>query len=168
MEIIPDSNEEKRLPDETPKTDNITPQEQDGNQSTGPNEADKAWAESLGLKIDPPKQIPTPPPYPGNTNPGNNYPGNGMYAPQPVPNQTNITEPMPDSYLLWSILSVIFCCLIPGIVAIVYSAQVSSKYYAKDYEGSKKASERAQLWIIISIVFGVVSAALYLPLSFVG
>lgn len=72
---------------------------------------------------------------------------------------------MPQTYLVWSVLATVFCCLIPGIVAIIYSTMVSSKYYAKDYEGSKKASEMAQYWIIASVVLGVITAAVYLPLS---
>jgi uncharacterized membrane protein YvbJ len=35
-------------------------------------------------------------------------------------------EPKPDNYLVWSILATLFCCLIPGIVAIVYAAQVDT------------------------------------------
>ncbi len=86
-------------------------------------------------------------------------------------NQSQSQEPapkMPDSYLLWSILSLVFCCFIPSIVAIVFSSQVSSKYYAGDYKGSERASRNAQIWIIISIVLGVVSSTLYLPLTLLG
>lgn len=63
----------------------------------------------------------------------------------------------PPTYLGWCIASILLCCMIPGIVALIYSLQVSSKYVAGDYEGSKKASERAELWLIISIVAGLVS-----------
>lgn len=79
----------------------------------------------------------------------------------PFYNQPGQAEPMPSTFLLWSILSTIFCCFIPGIVAIVFSSMVSSKYYARDYEGSRKASRMAEIWIIVSIVLGVVSAPFY-------
>ena len=98
----------------------------------------------------------TPPPAPTSGQPynmQNGQPGN--------PNG----EQMPPSYLVWSILALVFCCFPTAIVAIIYSAQVSSKFYAKDYEGAKKCSDRAQIWIIASIVLGIVSAALYVPLS---
>ncbi len=80
----------------------------------------------------------------------------GQYYRQP-----GQAEPMPSTFLLWSILSTIFCCFIPGIVAIVFSSMVSSRYYARDYEGSRKASKMAEIWIIVSIVLGVVSAPFY-------
>ncbi|MCM1292491.1 MAG: CD225/dispanin family protein [Bacteroides sp.] len=71
--------------------------------------------------------------------------------------------PKPPTYLGWSIASIILCCLIPGIVAVVYGSKVSSRYNEGDYEGAQKASERAELWLIISIVVGLV----WLPFSMV-
>lgn len=112
---------------------------------------------------------PVPPPMPGLTPPP---------APQPAPYQQGVApqgvqqpyghpEPMPDTYLAWSVVATVLCCLIPGVVAIIYSTQVSSKYYARDYEGARKASERAQYWIIASVVLGVITAAVYVPLSLI-
>ena len=112
---------------------------------------------------------PVPPPMPGFTPPP---------APQPAPYQQGVApqgvqqpyghpEPMPDTYLAWSVVATVLCCLIPGVVAIIYSTQVSSKYYARDYEGARKASERAQYWIIASVVLGVITAAVYVPLSLI-
>lgn len=109
---------------------------------------------------------PEPPQYPGQMPP--QY---GGIPPQiPVPPQTPSqrempSEPMPDTYLVWSVLITILCCLIPGIVAIIFSSSVSSKYYAGDIEGARRASRNAQIWCIISIVSGVIWATLYLPLS---
>ncbi len=54
---------------------------------------------------------------------------------------------MPPTYLVWSILVTIFLCRIAGIVAIVYSTQVSSCYYAGNYEGAAYASRQARWWI---------------------
>ncbi len=73
-------------------------------------------------------------------------------------------EPMPSTYLIWSILCTIFCCFIPGIVAIVFSSQVTSKYFSGDIEGAKKASRNAEVWIIVSFVLGILTATLYLPI----
>lgn len=75
---------------------------------------------------------------------------------------------MPSTYLLWSILATVFCCMAAGIVAIIFSAQVSSKYFAGDYEGARKASRMAEIWIIVSIVGGVITNTLYLPLMLAG
>ena len=71
---------------------------------------------------------------------------------------------MPDNYMLWSILAVVFCCFIPAIVALVFSMRVSSRYYAGDYAGAERSSRMAQIWIIVSIVAGIITNALYLPL----
>lgn len=95
---------------------------------------------------------------PAGQNPGN-FSGYGLNQEQ---------EPMPSTYLVWSIVITVLCCCIPGIVAIVFSSQVSTKYMAGDMEGAKRASERAQIWIIISFVLGVISSTLYLPVMLIG
>lgn len=104
---------------------------------------------------------PQPPVYPG--------PEPAPYVNQPAPQQPRIQteearEPMPPTYLIWSVIITIVCCLIPGIVAIIFSASVSSKYFAGDIEGAKRASRNAQIWCIVSIVTGIVWATLYTPL----
>lgn len=72
---------------------------------------------------------------------------------------------MPETYLVWSVIITILCCLIPGIIAIIYSASVSSKYYQGNLEGAKRASRMAQIWCIVSVVTGIIWATLYLPLA---
>lgn len=78
--------------------------------------------------------------------------------------QRHENDKMPPTYLIWSVLTTIFCCFIPGIIAIIFSSQVSSKYFAGDYEGAWQSSRRAEIWIIVSFVLGVLSATLYLPI----
>lgn len=75
---------------------------------------------------------------------------------------------MPPSHLVWSVVMTILCCFVPGIVAIVMSSKVSTRYYAGDLEGAKRASRNAEIWIIISFVLGVISSTLYLPLAIAG
>lgn len=72
---------------------------------------------------------------------------------------------MPETYLVWSVIITLLCCLIPGVVAIIFSASVSSKYYAGDIEGARRASRNAQIWCIVSIIAGIVWATLYMPLT---
>ena len=74
-------------------------------------------------------------------------------------------EPMPPSYFVWAVVLTLACCLIPGIIAIIYSSQVSTKYYVGDIEGAKRSSRMTEIWLIITIVAGIVFSALYLPLS---
>lgn len=91
------------------------------------------------------------------------YTGGAPLPPPPAPSApSKPMPPKPNTYLVWSILSVILCCMIPGIVAIIYSAKVTSRYEQGDYEGSMQASESAELWLIITIVCGLVS----LPFQF--
>lgn len=71
---------------------------------------------------------------------------------------------MPPTCLLWSVLATVCCCFVPGIVAILFSAQVSKFYYAGDVEAAKRASRNAQIWIIASFVLGIISATLWFPL----
>lgn len=72
----------------------------------------------------------------------------------------------PKSHLLVAILITLFCCTIPGIVAIVYGASVSSRLAMGDYEGAQKASKRAEGWIIAGFVLGLLSATVYMPITF--
>ena len=75
---------------------------------------------------------------------------------------------MPPTFLVWAVVMTVFCCTVPGIVAIIYSAQVSSKFYQGDFEGASRASRRAEIWIIVSFVLGVLVSTLYLPLMIAG
>lgn len=76
--------------------------------------------------------------------------------------------PMPRNYLLWSVLTTILCCFAAGIVALVFSTQVTSRYYRGDYAGAEQASRNAQIWIIASIVLSVISNTLYVPLMLIS
>lgn len=73
----------------------------------------------------------------------------------------------PKSHLVAAIVVTILCCTLPGIIAIVYSASVSSRIAAGDMQGAEKASRRAEGWIIASFVLGLLSATLYLPLTII-
>lgn len=74
-------------------------------------------------------------------------------------------HPMPKTYMAWAIVATLLCCIPTGIVAIIYSSQVSNKYYSGDFEGARRSSERAEIWIIASIVAGVIFTTLYTPLT---
>lgn len=143
------------------------------------DEIETEWASALHIDFDPEEarqraeKASTPPPVPGNLIspvPASPQPPMQPLGYQNQPQQQDTPQPynqeeMPETYLVWSVLATVFCCLIPGIVAIVYSTMVSSKYYAKDYDGARKASQMAQYWIIASVVLGVITAAVYIPLS---
>ncbi|MCM1369252.1 MAG: CD225/dispanin family protein [Candidatus Amulumruptor caecigallinarius] len=156
----------------------LTPERNSGECKT-PDSVDEQWAERLGLPPIPPysavsdstgpeSQMVPPVIPPAPTMPPQN--AQDTQNTQGVQNTQNTKDVypqrvMPPTYMVWSILATVCCCIAGGVVAIFYSASVSSKFYARDYEGAEKASERAQLWIIIAIVAGVVSNALMMPFS---
>lgn len=118
---------------------------------------DKEWADRLGMEYTPP--TPPPPFTPDNIEPSENPEPSG----NPGASGSYYSAPqMPQNYLLWSILAAIFCCTVPAIVAIIYGSIVSTKYWSRDYEGARRASRTAEIWIIVSIVLGVISFPLSL------
>lgn len=66
------------------------------------------------------------------------------------------TDKRPSNYLGWAIAATILCCVPLGVVAIIYSASVNSKFDRGDIAGAEKASDTAQWLIILSIVLGLV------------
>lgn len=69
--------------------------------------------------------------------------------------------PCPSTYMGWAIFATICCCLPGGILAIIFSAQVTGAYNRGDYAKAEKMSDYAQWAIMISIALGV-------PLSIIG
>lgn len=62
---------------------------------------------------------------------------------------------MPDTYLLWSILATIFCCLPFGIAGIVNAVKVSEAYETGNYVEAKAYSEKAEQWSRIAAMSGI-------------
>jgi hypothetical protein len=69
--------------------------------------------------------------------------------------------PPPSSNLIWAILVTIFCCLPLGIPAIIFAAQVDSKYAMGDYAGAQASAAKAKTWILVSLIVGLLGGALY-------
>lgn len=95
---------------------------------------------------------PPPPPY-GAMPPGGQPPAGG--AP-------------PPNYLVWAILSTIFCCLPLGVASIVFASQVNSKWQMGDYAGAQNSSQRAKQFALWSTIAGVVVLVLYILLALAG
>jgi len=66
----------------------------------------------------------------------------------------------PESHLVGAILATLCCCLPFGIVAIVFAAQVDSKWNAGDQQGAASSSESALTWIKVSVICGLIGGAL--------
>jgi predicted secreted protein len=100
---------------------------------------------------------PPPPPPPGSGGYGAPPPGSGGYG-APPPSDGGMGAAPPDNKLVWSILVTIFCCLPFGIVAIIKSAEVNSKWAAGDQAGARQSAADAGKWIKWSVIVGVIAA----------
>lgn len=150
----------------------------DENEIKNNEEIEKEWADALHFDKWPPEpaEEQLPPAIPEEAIPHKPEPYNGVPPTQPFNGGSVPPSPvgspalaeerpaMPSTYLVWSVLATVLCCFIPGIIAVVYSSKVTSRYYARDYEGAKKASDMAQYWIIGSIVLGLVINTIYMPI----
>lgn len=131
---------------------------------------DAEWAEVLGVPYDPaavpppvPQTAQTPPATPGSTAPAAPAsPAANAYYRQPA--QAGDDGAMPPTYVAWAVIMTVFCCFIPGVIAIVCSSQVSSRYLAGDIAGAWRASRNTEIWCIVSFVLGLLTASFYLPL----
>lgn len=64
--------------------------------------------------------------------------------------------PRPQTYLVWSILSLVCCCLPLGVVALVKSTNCSSHYNSGQYDLAQKDSEDARNWNLAAVILGIV------------
>jgi hypothetical protein len=72
----------------------------------------------------------------------------------------------PDNYLVWAILTTVFCCLPLGIVSIVYSTKVSGLWSQGRYAEAQAAADNAKKWAIISAIVGAVVGVIVVILFF--
>jgi hypothetical protein len=87
-----------------------------------------------------------------------------MSTPPPVSPASAPSQPIPN-HLAWAIISTVvsfcLCCFvggIPGIVAIVFAAQVNSKLNQGDVDGARRASDTAKIWCWVATglaIFGL-------------
>lgn len=92
------------------------------------------------------------------------FAANPLYGKYQAGNRPVCEEPMPPSYLLWSVVMAVFFFTLFGVIAIYFSSKVSSKYYEGDLEGARRCSARAEAWIIASFCTGVISATIWAPI----
>lgn len=77
------------------------------------------------------------------------------------PGQQPGQPPMPRNYLIWAIIVTICCCIVTGIVAIIYASKVSPAYYSGNYMAAQDASNKAEMWVIVSFVLGLIIQPFY-------
>ncbi|KAM8803935.1 proline rich transmembrane protein 1B [Rhynchonycteris naso] len=81
-------------------------------------------------------------------------------------------RPLPKDYMMESVLVTLFCCLLTGLIAIVYSHETRAALSRGDLAQAEEASRKARSLVLFSLLFGVfvstswviyVLVALYLP-----
>ncbi len=82
--------------------------------------------------------------------------------------QLQQSQTPPSNYLVFAILTTIFCCQILGIVSIVFAAQVNSRWNSGDFQGALDASRNAKLWAWIAFGSGFVVVIIFAILAFFG
>lgn len=85
--------------------------------------------------------------------------------PPPMPPLGGVPPEKPDSYLVWSILTTLFCCLPFGIAAIVQSAKVDSLWTVGQYAAARKASDDAKKWCLIGVAAAAALLFVYVALT---
>ena len=74
----------------------------------------------------------------------------------------------PPNYLVWAILTLIFCCWPLSIASIVFAAQVNGKYAAGDLAGAQESSRKAKQFALWSAIAACVLYGLLIALFIVG
>jgi len=69
--------------------------------------------------------------------------------------------PPPPNYLVWAILTTLFCCLPLGVASIVFAAQVNGKWAQGDAAGAMESSRKAKQFATWSAIAGVIVGVLY-------
>jgi len=97
-------------------------------------------------------------------------------APTPSPSPTPVAPPQhfprpvddgakPSNYLVFAILATLFCCLPFGIVAIIFAAQVDTKWQKGDRDGALLAAKNAKTWCWVAfgvgLAFNLIGGAIY-------
>ncbi|XP_054440802.1 proline rich transmembrane protein 1B [Pteronotus mesoamericanus] len=81
-------------------------------------------------------------------------------------------RPLPKDHMMESVLVTLFCCLLTGLIAIVYSHETRAALSRGDLAQAEEASRKARSLVLFSLLFGVfvstswviyVLVALYLP-----
>jgi Interferon-induced transmembrane protein len=85
--------------------------------------------------------------------------------PRPAHEAGGPQDAPPPNYLVWAILSTVLCFPPLGVPAIMFSAQVNSKWAAGDFAGSRDASAKARKfarWAVAAAAAALVVLAVVL------
>lgn len=79
-----------------------------------------------------------------------------------IPNPPQVP---PNNYLVFAILTTLFCFLPTGIVAIIYATKVNTLWHAQAYGEAYEASRKAKNWSVISAAVGALVIIVYVILA---
>nr|XP_023696428.1 proline-rich transmembrane protein 1-like [Paramormyrops kingsleyae] len=85
--------------------------------------------------------------------PSASYPPYSIYVSGPTSGQENSSQP--KDYMVESLLVTIFCCLISGLVALMYSYETRAALARGDLAEGERASRKARQMVLLSLLFGV-------------
>ena len=72
--------------------------------------------------------------------------------------------PKPDNYLVWAILSTIFCCIPTGIASIIFASRVNEAYARGEYDEALRASKNAKTWALVGAGLSILLWVIYLAI----
>ena len=79
----------------------------------------------------------------------------------PMPQPPVAPEAEAPTNLVWAVIATVMCCQITGVIAIAYGVMTSSANSVGNYENARRYSDIAQIWVMVSIVLGLI----YMPIA---
>ena len=65
--------------------------------------------------------------------------------------------PLKPNTWLWQSIVVMLCCSpLFGIIALVNAILVNSNYVGGNYEKAQRASKRAKIWMLVGLITGII------------
>ena len=74
----------------------------------------------------------------------------------------------PKDYLVESILVTLFCCMVFGILGIVYSVQANSAFSSGNITAANDFSSKAKQWVTYGFWCGIAIVGIYAILALMG
>lgn len=74
----------------------------------------------------------------------------------------------PKDYLVESILVTLFCCMVFGILGIVYSVQANSAFSSGNITAANEFSAKAKQWVTYGFWCGIAVVGVYAILALMG
>ena len=95
----------------------------------------------------------------------------GLLIPEgavPPPTQGQTVGTKPKDYLVESILVTLFCCMVFGILGIVYSVQANSAFSRGNITAANEFSAKAKQWVTYGFWCGIAVVGIYAILALMG